>query len=596
MRVLPVFPAFPPSFWSYRYAVDLVGKKATMPPTGLATVCAMLPRKHFDVMPIVDLNVEPLTDETIKKSDIIFTSSMIVQKNSLEELIERAHYFGKKVVAGGPYPTSYQDDVPADYLILDEAEVTLEPFLQDLLNARTQKVYNEANTLPRIQQELLSKSGKPKLNQTPIPRWDLLKLEQYSSLAIQYSRGCPFNCEFCDITTLFGRESRTKTPEQIIQEIEAIYTTGWRGSIFIVDDNFIGNRAEVRKMLPVLSAWQKKHKYPYTLFTEASMDLANPANKNIREGMIDAGFDSVFIGIESDDAEVLKKMKKQQNLGAISPADKIRILQEAGFEVTGGFIIGSDGEKPDVFERIFKFIQTSGVVIPMAGLLTALRGTSLYNRLEREGRLRRETTGNNTHQLGFNFKPQLDESFLVQGYIGLLQKLFDSSNYYERCRVLSKRRGEYHHSNLVDAKGLHAFANLLFENTLIHPDMAFYKYLTQTAFSNPSRIPEAVVHAAKLRHFKIMTENTLEVMKYTEKTKSLYESFCEHANKIRGDAKERIRELGRVEKSVIKEAKIRYARLHDDFRENARGALDSLTSMVKSYKQNYLFHNVKDAE
>jgi len=176
------------------------------------------------------------------------------------------------------------------------------------------------------------------------------------------------------------------------------------------------------------------------------------------------------------------------------------------------------------------------------------------------------------------------------------QKLFDSSNYYERCRVLSKRRGEYHHSNLVDAKGLHAFANLLFENTLIHPDMAFYKYLTQTAFSNPSRIPEAVVHAAKLRHFKIMTENTLEVMKYTEKTKSLYESFCEHANKIRGDAKERIRELGRVEKSVIKEAKIRYARLHDDFRENARGALDSLTSMVKSYKQNYLFHNVKDAE
>ncbi len=588
MKVLPVFPSFPLSFWSYRYTVELIKKKATMPPTGLATVSAMLPPGDFEVMPVVDLNVEPLTDEHIKESDIIFASAMIVQRDSLEEIIDRAHFLGKKVVAGGPYPTSYPDEVSADHLVLDEAEVTLQPFLEDLLNGNPNHVYDAKSSLQRRANIALSKGGKPLLTKTPIPRWDLLKLNQYSSLAVQYSRGCPFNCDFCDITNLFGRDSRTKTPEQMINEIQAIYQTGWRGSIFVVDDNFIGNRAEVRKLLPALAQWQKDHNYPYTLFTEASMDLAIPANKDIRDGMIDAGFDSVFLGIESPDPEVLKNMHKGQNLmGATSPGEKIKVLQEAGFEVTGGFIIGSDKEKPDVFEHLFNFIQESGVVVPMAGLLTALRGTDLYRRLESEGRLLGDTTGNNTHSLNFNFKTQLDEKFLVDGYVGLLQRLFDSKNYYDRCRVLDSRRGEYHTINRIDKEGISAFGKLLYENSVKRPDIEFFKYLVGVAIKKPSRIAEAVAHAAKLRHFRIMTENTVEVRKYTEHTKSLYESFCSKVGELKGSAQERLQDIGVIERDIINKARIRYERLHEDFRQNALGALESLNRMILEYKQTH---------
>ena len=418
MKVLPVFPLFPPSFWSYKYAVELVNKKATMPPTGLITVCAMLPKEHFDVLPVVDLNVSPLTDRQIRESDIVFVSSMIVQRDSLKEIIDRTHFFGKKVVAGGPYPTSYTNEVSVDHLVLGEAEVTLKPFIEDLINGKARHIYDSKSVLKEGYNLPLTKGGKPLLTNTPLPRWDLLDLNKYSSLAIQYSRGCPFNCDFCDITNLFGRESRTKTPEQMVREVESIYKTGWRGSIFIVDDNFIGNKEEVRKMLPRLTKWQKEHSYPYTFFTEASMDLAIHNNQDIRRGMIDAGFDSIFVGIESDDPDVIRGMRKGQNLGAITPANKIKILQESGFEVTGGFIIGSDKEKLDVFNRLFNFIQESGIVIPMVGLLTALRGTDLYKRLELEGRLVSDTTGNNTHSLGFNFKTKLDENFLINGYVG----------------------------------------------------------------------------------------------------------------------------------------------------------------------------------
>ena len=226
-------------------------------------------------------------------------SAMIAQRESTKEVIDKVHFYGKKIIAGGPYPTSYRDEISADYLVLDEAEVTLDPFLEDLLNDKPLRIYDSKSVKGRSLNTPLTKGGKPLITKTPVPRWDLLDLNNYSSLAVQYSRGCPFDCEFCDITALFGRESRTKTPEQMIEEVEAIRKTGWRGSIFIVDDNFIGKKDEVRKMLPVLTNWQKKNNYPFTFFTEASMDLAMPANKDIREGMIKAGFDSVLRNVKT---------------------------------------------------------------------------------------------------------------------------------------------------------------------------------------------------------------------------------------------------------------------------------------------------------
>lgn len=574
MKVLPVYPEFPISFWSYRYALDLMRKNATMPPTGLATVAAMLPQEHFELEKIIDLNVEPLTDAQIKKSDIIFTSSMIVQKDSLEEIIDRAHHFGKKVVAGGPYPTSYAEDLEKFdnvHLVLGEAEDTLTPFVNDLFSGNAKRVYETSGK-------------KPSITSTPVPRWDLLNLNKYFSMAIQYSRGCPYDCEFCDITKLYGKESRTKTPKQMINEFEALRRSGWRGPVFIVDDNFIGNKKNVREMLPVVKQWQKRNRFPFSFYTEASMELANPNHKDILEGMVDAGFDMVFMGIESVDPDVIKKMQKGQNLGKLNPYQKVEVIQRAGLEVTAGFIIGSDGEKPEVFENLFNFIQKSGIVVPMAGLLTALKGTDLYKRLKKEGRLREESTGNNTHHFGFNFKTELDENFLINNYGKLLKRLFKSEKFYERCRVLDSRRGEYHMQDRLDRAGIGAFFRIMYQNLIRSPDKEFIKYMKEVALTRPSKLSEAVAYAVKLHHFKTMTDGTLDVREYNAHARELYETFREKVEQFKKKSGIKIDEILGLEMEIMCAARKRYDKLHDDFKEGAKNALNWLEQMIESEK------------
>ncbi len=587
MKVLPVYPRCPSSFWGFQYALEFVDKKVSITPTGLATVAAMLPTDRFQIMPIADLNIRPLSDQQIKDADILFTSSMIVQRNSLEEIIDRAHFFGKKVVAGGPYPTSYRD-LRADYLVLDEAEVTLPFFIKDLLAGTAKPVYDAETVLKLPHNLLLTPLGKPLLTQTPIPRWDLVDLSAYSSLAIQYSRGCPFNCDFCDITKLFGRESRTKDPEQMIRELNAIYTTGWRGSIFIVDDNFIGNKKEVRKFIPVLLDWQKRHNFPYTFFTETSVDLALPANRDVLDGMVASGFTMVFNGLESNDPTVLKKMHKQQNLGSINLAEKVRIIQEAGLEVTGGFILGNDGESPNVFDNIYDFIQSSGIVVPMAGLLTALKGTPLYERLELEGRLRNESSGNNTSMLGFNFKPELDEQFLINGYRDFMRRLFTSKNYYDRCRVLDERQGPHLKERSVDKSGLKALARIVYTNLLKRPDKEFFRYLAEVALTRPTRLPEAVTRGVKLHHFKVMIEGESAVVQYRQRAEDLYASFSSKVSKLKGNTEQRLAGLMNAERSILKKARRNYTQIHADFRQNADDILVKLTERVETYKHQYI--------
>ena len=354
--VLMVYPKFPSSFWGFEEVMKLLGLGAVMPPTGLATVAAMLPDERFEVLPIVDLNIEPLPDNHLKRADLVMISAMIVQQDSLREIIARAKHFGKPVAAGGPYPTAYRDEViamGADHLVLDEAEQTLEPFVLDWLSGRPARVYDGHSVNGRTAISL-TREGKPVITATPVPRWDLLKLRRYSSLAVQFSRGCPFDCDFCDIVTLYGHVPRAKVPAQLIAELEAIRQTGWRGSIFIVDDNFIGNRQAVRELLPILTEWQLKHGRPFSFFTEASVDLANNNLRDIRAGMVRAGFDDVFCGIESTNPQVLAEMNKSQNRGDL--AAKVRVLIESSIN---GKRFGTVGVDENIIDASWKALVDS---------------------------------------------------------------------------------------------------------------------------------------------------------------------------------------------------------------------------------------------
>ena len=506
IKVLLVCPKFPPSFWSFKTAVKLLGLEAIMPPTGLATIAAMLPAQFFRALPIVDLNIEPLTDKHLKAADIVMITAMIVQSEFLRQLIARVKRLGKTVVVGGPYATTYCEEVVAmgaDHVLRGEAEITLGPFVDDFLAGKAEQIYDEVSVCARIK-VALTREGKPVITGTPIPRWDLLRCRAYSSMAIQFSRGCPFDCEFCDIVILNGHEPRTKTSAQFITELEAIWLTGWRGSVFIVDDNFIGNRRAVRELLPKLIKWQRRRGFPFSFFTEASLDLANDDLRDIRKLMIAAGFEQVFIGIESTNPEVLAGHGKKQNRGDIG--SKVKILHAAGLEVMAGLIIGSDNDKPTVFDETFEFVQDNGIVASMAGFLTALRGTPLYRRLAGEGRLRAESSGNNTHQLDFNFEPKLNERFLVDGYVRFLERLFSSRNYYERCRTLRRRRGTYRRISRINRPGLLAAARIIYRNLFQRPDWEFAKFILGTICKAPRDLAEAITQAVKLAHFQEITE------------------------------------------------------------------------------------------
>jgi radical SAM superfamily enzyme YgiQ (UPF0313 family) len=487
MIISPVYPQFPETFWSYKHAVRMLNKKATMPPLGLATALSLFP-SQFSINRIVDENVESLEDEHIQNSDLVAISAMDAQRESTKEIIKRSHDLGKKVILGGPYATFHPDETNADYVIGGEAELTLPAFLEDLINGKPKRVYDE-NSVRNNGRINLTINGKPQLWQTPLPRWDLLNLKNYFSMAVQYARGCPWKCEFCNIPAYNGNTTRTKTPDQMIKEFESLRDHGWRGPLFIVDDNFIGNLPQVRKLLPEIVNWQIKNGYPYNLFTEASMDLALKKNKDVLRGMNRAGFDQVFLGYESDDPAILKAIKKTQNLGNQTVARKVEKFQRYGLEVTLGSIVGFDGDTPDVFDRQFKAMQEMGIPIAMVGLLTAVKGSALYDRLKLEGRLRGESQGVNTHTLGLNFDPKMDEKVLIDGYADLIGKLYDSQNFYDRCRVLKSRRGNYHKQTRANFDGIAAALRVTWEN-IKRFDKPFFKYGWETLASDPAHIPE----------------------------------------------------------------------------------------------------------
>jgi radical SAM superfamily enzyme YgiQ (UPF0313 family) len=491
MKILLVYPEFPETYWSFRHALSFEGKKSAFPPLGLLTISAMLPKSWQ--RRLVDMNVSSLKATDIEWADLVFASAMIVQKDSLLQVMQRCKAKGKRVVVGGPYVSTSSTDVPdADHIFVGEAETTLPEFLRDL----------EAGIPKRIYQA----DERPSLALTPVPDFHLADLKRYSSMSIQFSRGCPFQCEFCDIIEIYGRKPRTKTNEQMLAELDALREAGWRGMVLIVDDNFIGNKPNVKRLLPALAEWSEAHGHPFAFITEASVNLAD--DEELLTGMQRARFRRVFLGIETPVEDSLKEAQKYQNTRH-SLLESVRRIQRYGMEVMAGFIVGFDHDPEDIFERQIRFIRESAIPLAMVGLLTALPDTQLWRRLQREGRLLAESTGNNT-DASLNFIPKMDAARLVEGYKNILRNIYSPAAYYQRAldclKVVQQEgdeppRGSLWH-NVV------SFGRVVF--TLGIRDRArreFWRFLRQVRRAHPDQFVHAVTLAAMGYHFRKLTDS-----------------------------------------------------------------------------------------
>jgi radical SAM superfamily enzyme YgiQ (UPF0313 family) len=420
MKILLVYPQYPTTFWSFKYALKFIAKKASLPPLGLLTVSAMLPRSWEQRL--VDLNVRELSDADLRWADHVLLSAMSIQKESADAVIHRCRELGVKVIAGGPLFTAHPEDYGhVDHLVLNEAELTLPLFLADLEEGKAQHKY----TSPRWAD----------LNATPTPRFDLLDIKKYASMNIQYSRGCPFDCDFCNITVLYGRVPRTKDASQVVADLDTLHRLGWKGNVFIVDDNFIGNKGKLKKeVLPAIIAWMERSRHPFKLYTEVSINLAD--DEELMALMVRAGFDQVFVGIETPNEESLAECSKLQNRNRDLIAN-VRKIQHAGLEVQAGFIVGFDKDPASIFERLIAFIQESGIVTAMVGLLNAPKGTKLHRRLEAEGRIVRSATGDNT-DFSINFVPRMSTETLIDGYRTILRTIYSPKHYYARVKKFLK--------------------------------------------------------------------------------------------------------------------------------------------------------------
>jgi radical SAM superfamily enzyme YgiQ (UPF0313 family) len=487
-----VYPEFPDTFWSFKYALRFVGKRASSPPLGLVTIAAMLPQDWQ--LRLVDLNIHPLKQEDLRWADLVFVSAMVVQRASALEVINRAKLAGKKIVAGGPLFTAEPEQFDlVDYLVLNEAEITLPRFLADLHEGCPQHLYTT--------------DEYPDIQQSPVPLWRLVDMRYYDAMSIQFSRGCPYNCDFCNITVLLGHRPRTKTAAQIIAELDALYALGWRRNIFFVDDNFIGNKRVLKEeILPALIEW-RKGKTGCQFITEASINLAD--DPELMKMMAQAGFYSIFVGIETPSEESLTECHKAQNRNR-NLLESVKRLHHNGLQVMGGFIVGFDSDTPSIFERQIEFIQSSGIVTAMVGLLQAPYGTDLYRRLQKEDRLISDYSGDNADGLT-NIIPKMNPKLLQAGYHYILEEIYSPAPFYRRVKSFLQ---DYHpvrtpvHLELQEI--LAFFRSIYWLGIRGHERVEYWRLFFWALLKEPKKFALAITFSIYGHHFwKVFEQHIL---------------------------------------------------------------------------------------
>lgn len=488
MKVLLLSPAFPDTFWSFKHALRFIDCRAASPPLGLLTVAAMLPTDWEKRL--VDLNVTRLTDADLAWADYAFIGAMVVQRRSAREMIARCKAAGLRVVAGGPlFTTEHAEFTEVDHFVLNEAELTLAPFLEDLAHGYPRRVYSSPEYAD--------------LGVTPVPLWELLDFRRYASMTVQFCRGCPYDCDFCNVTAMLGHRPRTKTTAQMIAELDRLYALGWRGSIFFVDDNLIGNKRLLKaELLPALIEWQRRRRHiPFN--AQVSMNLADDAE--LMRLMASAGFDTVFVGIETPDETALAACNKKQNLGRDLVAD-VRRIQRSGIEVYAGFIVGFDSDTPSTFQRQIDFIQKSGIVTAMVGMLQAPAGTRLYDRMAREGRLLGAMTGDNVDGTT-NLVPRMGLEPLRAHYRALLRHLYAPKQYYGRVRTFLREFKTPEVRQRVNLRRMLALVHSALRLGIVGRERSHYwRLLAWTAFARPRLFPRAVTLAIYGYHFRRVVE------------------------------------------------------------------------------------------
>ncbi len=611
-NILLLYPDTPKdTYWSFSHALGMIGKKANTPPLGLLTVAAMLPREGFSLR-LVDMNIQPLLDADLHWADLVFVSTMIAQKDSLTQLLPRLKATGKTVVAGGPYTSSaYRETPHVDTFVIGEAEAIWDIFLADLVEGKLRPAYaapvreEEARLLKEYfgPEAVISQAAEPPdLNLAPLPRFDLLRMNDYALMPVQASRGCPVGCEFCDIWRRFGRKSRNKKYELLLAELDELYRLGWRDTVFLVDDNFIGNKARAKELLGEIIAWQEAHGRPFPFLTEATLSMADDAE--LLDLMQAAGFNSVFVGIETPVQESLQETRKYINTRG-SMSEKVARIQARGIQIMSGFIIGFDADPDDIASRMTACIQEMGIPQAMIGLLTALPETDLHDRLERENRVRGATSGNNTHGFSLNFEPVRPEEKVVADYKRVLDAAYSRNmrSYFERAAVLRSR---------WPAKQAHKFGRM----TVGYRSRALFsylwavarssyrwnaaKFLLTTLFTKPGFIVEAVTLGVKGHHLWAITRNAFEVENMRmfmlerlrsyaalvqEKAALIQEKAAqvqhEKAALVQSRAEELLKEAGRIKQ----EAKREFSRLSRGARASASEEFDwFLAEMDRLYR------------
>ncbi len=492
MRILLVYPECPDTFWGFKRALKFISRKAAQPPLGLLTVAAMLPDQWEKKL--VDMNVTRLKDKDLEWADFVFISAMSIQKTSAQEVIARCREANVRTVAGGPLFTTDYDDFldEVDHLVLNEAEATLPRFLEDLKRGCAERMYTSGEFLDLVK--------------TPLPLWELVDIRKYASMNVQYSRGCPFDCEFCDISVLYGRRVRTKSRDQVLTELDALHSRGWRGDVFFVDDNFIGNCKKLKgEVLPAIVEWMDTKRHPFNFQTEASINLSD--DEELMQLMVRAGFNSVFVGIETTNEDSLVECNKLQNKNRDLLAC-VRRIHESGLRVIAGFILGFDSDPPSIFERTSAFIQNSGIVSAMIGLLNAPRDTKLYQRLAEEGRLLDDGTGDSM-DFSINFVPAMDYDTLIKGYKTVIRTVYSPAAYYQRVKKFLK---EYKplQSKALRLRTRHLGAvvkSVMFLGIVGKERLHYWRLVFWTLFRRPRLVPLALTYAIYGFHFRKFFES-----------------------------------------------------------------------------------------